>query len=447
MKTTQIIYSKNLNKNKHEVLLEQAKLLGNLRSEIWRVFGSINGVGVNHRKIRTEWVKEKSFSPLSAKAWKETLRDTLSDIRLYEDACKLKVRKKINLRFSNKEDRKKYFGLLKYNKWTKDPLLYRWMRKVKKHGKNHVFDQIILEDGVYKQFIGNNGNTWLKISSLVKGKMISIPLGSNVELKGCLRLILKDRVIEVHMFSNKGKPKPCGDKIIGVDKGYSEVLVDSEGDFHGVGFNKVLTNISKIRNKKNKARNRLFQIAKKSKSKKRARIYKNNLGSKKRIKRNKKTKQLIRNYCFTAVHSVIDKAKELIVEDLSFSFSENSKKGKNFNRLMNQWTKGLIEEALNTVVKDRGSVLHYVNAAYTSQMDSTTCCLEGRRVGDRFHHANGDVSHADVNAACNIKHRYLFDKEISLYLSYQKVKKILLSRLRASEELACFRQATVPSGL
>ena len=92
---------------------------------------------------------------------------------------------------------------------------------------------------------------------------------------------------------------------------------------------------------------------------------------------------------------------------------------------------------MSIVVKDRGSILHYVNAAYTSQMDSETHCLEGRRVSDKFYHVSGAVSHADVNAACNIKHRFYLDKEISLYTPYLKVKEILLNRLHASEELVC----------
>ena len=44
----------------------------------------------------------------TAKAWKETLRDALDDIHLYETACKEKVRKQIHARFKQDKDRKKY---------------------------------------------------------------------------------------------------------------------------------------------------------------------------------------------------------------------------------------------------------------------------------------------------------------------------------------------------
>jgi hypothetical protein len=43
-------------------LLEQAKMLGLLRKEVWHRFGSINGVGANHREIRSDWVKNRDFS-------------------------------------------------------------------------------------------------------------------------------------------------------------------------------------------------------------------------------------------------------------------------------------------------------------------------------------------------------------------------------------------------
>ena len=95
------------------------------------------------------------------------------------------------------------------------------------------------------------------------------------------------------------------------------------------------------------------------------------------------------------------------------------------------WAKGALAEALESVTEARGSCLRLVNCAYTSQMDSNTHRLEGRRVGDKFYHANGDVSQADTNAAKNIKQRG-DDTEISRFTPYKVVKKILLGRLLAN---------------
>ena len=85
------------------------------------------------------------------------------------------------------------------------------------------------------------------------------------------------------------------------------------------------------------------------------------------------------------------------------------------------------------VIKARCSKLALVNCAYTSQIDSKTCHLEGRRVGDKFYHANGDVSQSDHNAACNIKTRYC-DKTIKQYMPYRKFKSIFLDRLHARDD-------------
>ena len=94
---------------------------------------------------------------------------------------------------------------------------------------------------------------------------------------------------------------------------------------------------------------------------------------------------------------------------------------------MSSWAKSYLSESLESVTKARGSCLRLVNCAYTSQMDSNTNRLEGRRKGDKFHHVNGDVSHADTNAAINILNRG-DDTEITRYTPYRVVKEIFLNR-------------------
>jgi hypothetical protein len=67
------------------------------------------------------------------------------------------------------------------------------------------------------------------------------------------------------------------------------------------------------------------------------------------------------------------------------------------------------------------------NAAYTSQMDSLTGLLEGKRVGDKFYRASGDVLQADFNAARKVRNR-IHDQEITRYMPHLQVKQILLAR-------------------
>ena len=154
------------------------------------------------------------------------------------------------------------------------------------------------------------------------------------------------------------------------------------------------------------------------------------LEEKKLTKQYDHQKQLLRNIAFQAAHAIVDTAKEVRCEDLTKPFA-SKQKWKKYNRTMSGWAKGSLADALNSVTKARGSCLRVVNAAYTSQMDSKTSRLEGRRVNDKFYHVNGEVSHEDTNAAVNIKER-ADDTEIGLFMSFKDVKKILLDRLTAN---------------
>ncbi|MCY4520588.1 MAG: zinc ribbon domain-containing protein, partial [Caldilineaceae bacterium] len=87
----------------------------------------------------------------------------------------------------------------------------------------------------------------------------------------------------------------------------------------------------------------------------------------------------------------------------------------------------------------RGSALALVNPAYTSQIDSRTGLLQGRRRWDRFYCLDGVVLDADANAACNILAR-LYDEEITLYMPYREVKALLAEQTRLSV-------GTAPPGL
>ncbi len=68
-----------------------------------------------------------------------------------------------------------------------------------------------------------------------------------------------------------------------------------------------------------------------------------------------------------------------------------------------------------------------VNAPYTSQIDSRTGCLDGKRQGDRFYCSDGVVLQADQNAARNVL-TWLSDPDVDRFTPFKKVKEILLER-------------------
>jgi IS605 OrfB family transposase len=425
MIVTRILKSKNLNRGKYKQLSIQAKRLGQVRSEVWHSFGSITGVSIkSDRSIRDKWLKEKRRFKVSANAWKETLRDAFGNIKANREAAKEKVRKILYKQISDEKIRIAHYKELKSDSWTSNNYLRRLMRKHWKRGHNYTHNQILVRSDNYTTF-QKGGHAWLKIPSLQKGKRITIPLNTRVEPTGTLRLILKEGQIEVHYAIDIEETKTCGQAILGIDKGYTEVFVDSDGEHYGEGLGSLLTKHSDKLKKKYQTRNKLKAILTKKPHQKKN-IIKNNLGRQKLNRQNRKIQDKIQDKICQATHKLVDKASIIAAEDLNSPIASR-KLGKNVTRRLSAWTKGVIANALDTVSRRRGSSVILVNSAYTSQMDSRYGVLMGKRKGDSFHCFDGVVLQADENAARNVLAR-LHDSEIDQRMPYQKVKSILLER-------------------
>ena len=316
------------------------------------------------------------------------------------------------------------FTLLKSDKYPSDKYLSRVMRKHSIRGHNHTHNQIIVRSDDYTVFaLEDGGDVWIKIPSLVKGKRIAIPLGTAHAPHGNLRLILKDGAVAVHYAVEEEKTNDCGSRTLGVDKGFTEVLTDSEGDHHGVALGGILSGESDFLKVKYQRRNKLKGIAQKKPW-----VLQKNLGRKKLDRRSSRHQGIVKTEVYTAVNAVVDKAGTIVTEDLSSPIA-GSKFGKNVSRRLSSWTKGVIADAIENVSRRRGSAVVYVNAAYTSQMDSVDGTLSGKRRGDLFYRENGDVIQADVNASRNVKSR-LNDPEIGRWTPFKQVKSILIARTR-----------------
>ena len=445
-KVTRIVYSKNLNRDKLDQLIELASRLGRLRKEIWHRFGSLSGMGLTHQKIRDQWLEEKRKFDVPARLWKETLRDTFEDIKAYRESAKAKVRKAIYRRADDEIERKRFYTLLKYDQWMEDNYLRRMMRKYFKHGKTNVGNQIVLDSGCYTTF-EHKGRAWIKVMGLEKRKRIAIPLNTTYLPSGTLRLILREGRVEVHFpveDTEVCSVKPCGDKTVGIDKGYTEVFTDSDGDIHGGGLGERLSKESDYLKIKYQSRNKLQAIAE-AKPHKQQNITANNLGRNKLNERKRVHTAHVRDEVFKAAHSVVDKAKVVVAEDLTQSIKGRFY-GKNQNRRLSGWVRGIMAEALFSVSQRRGSALSLVNASYTSQMDSRYGVLLGQRKGDLFYCFDGVVLDADENAARNILSR-LYDDEIQLYMPFKDVKNVLLERTgRFEKRLGLLNQDSSCSG-
>jgi hypothetical protein len=156
------------------------------------------------------------------------------------------VRQAIRRHTSNNDEQKRLYRTLKLDEWTADPYLHRQMRKHYQHGRTCVDNQIILDISCYTTFeLG--GRAWLKVMGLERGQRIAIPLNTNVQPTSTLRLILRDGIVEVHYTVEDEQAcsiKPGGEAVVGIDKGYTEVFTDSDGQRHGDGLGGLLSDES-----------------------------------------------------------------------------------------------------------------------------------------------------------------------------------------------------------
>jgi hypothetical protein len=220
---------------------------------------------------------------------------------------------------------------------------------------------------------------------------VTVPLNTTVAPSGTLRVILRAGRAEVHYQVDgsalKSSARPHGDRTLGVDKGYTEVLTDSDAVHHGPGLGRLLSAESDRLKVKNRRRAKIRAAAKRAAARgdqaKADRITRCNLGTAKKARARHRFEGRARTVTFEAVHAVIDKAATIVAEDLTKPFAGRNY-GRNMNRRLAAWTKGLTAEALHSASERRSSALVHVNAAYTSQADPGDHCTLGVRRGTGF---------------------------------------------------------------
>ncbi|MEK8017908.1 MAG: transposase [Candidatus Parabeggiatoa sp.] len=439
-KVTRIAYSVDLNRAKYEALTEIAKQCGLVRTEVWHDYGSVSGLDAKFRPVRDGWIAKQHINNLPQRIWRATLSDVLGDIKANREAAKVNVKSHIFRNIKDEHKRKNLFKNLKNDAAMVNNSYGRsLMRKYWKHGKNHTFNQIVLEPGSYKCF-SYHGKHYIEVISLTRGSRIAIPIGTNYSITGQIRLILREGQVEIHYTIDNTDARACGLPFtkIGIDKGYTEAFADSDGIFHGEGLGKILSPETDSLNKKYQKRNKMGAVLEKLKEKnpkKAKRIIKHNLGRQKLDRRKKKHQGKVKTLIFTAANNIIGKAETVVCEDLTKTFKSKNL-GKKTNRRLSGWVKGLMASAIDIVASRRGSRIVLVNAAYTSQICSQCGCL-GKRTFDKFHCTEGCGvgMQADLNAAINILAR-LDDEELHRWLPFTKVKQILLKRCRRPDETA-----------
>ena len=431
MKVTRILQA-----NVPSGLADICRVMGFLRADIWRRYGALNNVGKSVIDIRKEITDRKFYVdlPVDGTIRSETIKDVVNDILTYKAAARLKVRRAIAAKTSDLAERKRLYTLLKADQWMEDSFLHRQMRKHFRHGVSYTVTQFIVRSDRHSSEVID---AKLVVIIRIAGKygndirLVTTSSGKNVNLSGNnLWIIVKNGFVEIHYATDKAEGRPCGDQALGIDKGYTEAFTDSDGDHHGDKFGAVLTEYSDTVAATGKQRNKLHALEKKHRANgntaKADNILKNNLGRKKLESRRECTSKRIRTIAYQSAHTIVDKAALVVSEDLTSPIAKKQQ-WKRFNRRLSGWAKGVLAEALDSVCEQRSASHELVNGAYTSQTDSTTGLLQGKRSGDKFYRVTGDVLQADHNAALNVLAR-LSDPDIKRFTPYQEVRRILLSR-------------------
>uniref|UniRef100_A0A1D9FYB0 Transposase n=1 Tax=Moorena producens (strain JHB) TaxID=1454205 RepID=A0A1D9FYB0_MOOP1 len=436
--STQIVPVVGMTKSIELELFSIMKKLKVVRAESYNKLGSINHWGMDWKKAIPEI---KSFRTpdtlgLPAKLMDWTINDCAKAITAQQAACSAAVIKKIYNRFSGKENqktRKELCKKLKTLEFLNVPLLHRLVRKEFQRGHSWVDHQIVYQQAGYKCQRLSRNTYQLELAGLTKGKRNKVIVRSNRKIKGQIRLVYNRLLprFEVHFLVNHGKVKAIVERRhVGVDKGYTEAFYDSDGQVHGKGLGKAITKKSDRICAKSRNRGKLWALHRKLEKidpAKSARILENNLSRKTENRRYRKNQSELTARVGAASKSLFDgKPLKVFAEDLTQPF-KNKRQSKAMSRQLNSWIKGVIRDSLQKWANWTGSVVIEVQPSYTSQLDSVTGTLLGKRNGDIFTRFDGVVLQADHNAAKNILDRGT-DKEISRYSSRAEVQSVLLRR-------------------
>lgn len=412
-----------------EQVNEIMQMCGVPRALTYNKLGSLRGWGLDWKKadliVRT-LLKPQDIG-LPAKLWEWSVNDTMKAITAQQEASKVFIVRAIYNRTKDDAERKRLLDLM-HNAPTSDPWLHRVFRDQYQRGHTFVRNQIVYQSNGYTCKRLTRNTVRLEVAGLVKGKRIALTLKYRHVLSGQIRLIRNEEgVLEIHCIRHRALMLPAGKPTeqIGIDKGYTEAFYTSNGDEIAAGLGRLMTAKTKRITRTNRNRYRLRFHAKNN-PEKAANILKHNLGYKVKARRLQREKATIQNFIRCDLRRIVISPMQIFAEDLT-SPIKGKQQAKQINRKLNQWMKGELQQALESVAKETGSVVKTINPAYTSQVDSQTGTLLGSRNGDCFTSFSGVVYQADWNAAMNILHRGS-DSEVTRWMKYAEVRKVLILR-------------------
>jgi transposase len=331
-----------------------------------------------------------------------------------------------------------------------------YLRRVirRKRGRQPVVKlerSFALDPDMYDLQTTQAGTQVIAVTGLTPRKRIRIPLTGYTVISGNIRLVLdpERQRVEIHYTARVSIPGVPGDEVMAADAGLSEVFTDEAGDRYGPGLGRLIYDESERILKKNRQRNKLYQLAEKHRCKgrhKKARnIPKFNLGKKKQARNKRKNRIELERQINTALNEMFGKRKPkvLVTEKLDI---RGKAKSKQMSRQVSLWPRGVLADRTDFKALAAGCRHRQVNPAYTSQTCPRCWFVDGQnRNGDRFKCVMCTYeASADRVAAMNLKAR-LTDPEITLWTPKEQVKAILLARFAAQKRPAVL-EIVAPQG-
>jgi transposase len=427
----------------------------------------------SQRKVRDAAIAQdyKSVAGLQARMWKLALIDACETMDKYWQALFVDVKEKIHI-LGNREKNgftepmlhyaywllsgyKQFFacmdGLSPAPKFEIDAALLSKVagfvhRQVKNIRGNlpsvNLMRSFALDADCYEVF-RKDARQYIAIMTDEPRKRLVLPLRGHAAIQGNIRIVIDGDQVAVHVSQTVSiGEKTLPEVICAVDVGYTEVMMDNEGNAYGTNFGAIMTKASDERNDLGKSRNKLRALATKygssnsPKLQARAKHIKRfNLGGKKWDKREAKVKASIEQEVNTAINTLVKEQKPtvLVTEKLSNVFKFDSPK--RVNRRLSNWSRGVIEKRFEFKALAECFRHKQVNPAYSSKACPLCDFVDDRnRVVDKFLCLHcGHTGHADRIAAINLINR-LTDPEITLHTQVAQVKAILLKRFNRRVE-------------
>ncbi|WP_409068381.1 RNA-guided endonuclease TnpB family protein [Clostridium sp. FAM 1755] len=432
----------------------------NVKNYVYSRYSGINSIPLlnKERQIRNEWVKSEFAKQwkLPARYWKLALTEAMGNIKSQWSNIKNKIKEQVKINENLSDEDKHYINyIVKFNSYYHkvltnqkfdipkifkyknlnfkylNNLIRRYTRKYKGHiPYSKVGKAFSIDTGLYSY-----KNDCINITSTKKGKRLSIELTDNNKYDRTMIVKIIDNRIVINCPLKIKTRKNKNTNIIGIDKGYRYLFAVSSENFYGENLNNYLSKETERLNKVNAKRNRFWalynQYIEQDNIKKANKIKENNLGKVKYNHNKLKHDQTVKSYINYSLNQLIkeEKPKEIVLENLDF-VNWNDKYPKYVKRKLSRWIKGYIRERLEYKCGFYSIKYTYINPSYTSKVCSV-CGSFGKRDGDIFACPKCNKFHADTNASKNILNRK-YDKDITLYTNYKKVKDILEKRIKVS---------------